>query len=115
VARNNAIIAGYNATEAEQAGETQAYVTSQTAAAQGRRIKAAQAANNIDVIFDRPGPGGATQGGGARRHRDSKHHGQRRAPHSAQNRWSDTFSAPHPEQRITSGSASVRAELVRSY
>jgi hypothetical protein len=49
VARNNAIIAGYNATEAEQAGETQAYVTSQTAAAQGGRIKAAQAANNIDV------------------------------------------------------------------
>jgi hypothetical protein len=49
VARNNAIIAGYNATEAEQAGETQAYVTSQTAAAQGGRIKAAQAADNIDV------------------------------------------------------------------
>ena len=49
VARNNAIIAGYNATEAEQAGETQAYVTSQQAAAQGGRIKASQAANNIDV------------------------------------------------------------------
>jgi hypothetical protein len=49
VARNNAVIAGYNATEAEQAGENQAYVTSQQAAAQGGRIKASQAANNIDV------------------------------------------------------------------
>jgi hypothetical protein len=59
VARNNAIIAGYNATEAEQAGETQAYVTSQTAAAQGGRIKAAQAANNIDVNTGSAGEGAA--------------------------------------------------------
>jgi len=49
VATNNAIIAGYNATEAEQAGQTQAFVTGQQAAATGGRIKAAQAANGIDV------------------------------------------------------------------
>jgi hypothetical protein len=49
VATNNAIIAGYNASEAEQAGNTQAYVAGQQAAATGGRIKAAQAANNIDV------------------------------------------------------------------
>jgi acid stress-induced BolA-like protein IbaG/YrbA len=49
VARNNAIIAGYNATEAEQAGATQAFVTGEQAAATGGRIKAAQAASGIDV------------------------------------------------------------------
>jgi hypothetical protein len=49
VATNNATIAGYNASEAEQAGQTQAFVTGQQAAATGGRIKAAQAANGIDV------------------------------------------------------------------
>jgi hypothetical protein len=49
VATNNATIAGYNASEAEQAGNTQAYVAGQQAAATGGRIKAAQAANGIDV------------------------------------------------------------------
>jgi hypothetical protein len=49
VAANNAIIAGYNASESEQGGNTQAYVAGQQAAATGGRIKAAQAANNIDV------------------------------------------------------------------
>jgi len=49
VARNNAIIAGYNATEAEQAGEQQAFATSMTGAQTGAKIKTSQAANNIDV------------------------------------------------------------------
>jgi hypothetical protein len=49
VATNNAIIAGYNASEAEQGGQTQAFVTGQQAAATGGHIKAAQAANGIDV------------------------------------------------------------------
>jgi hypothetical protein len=49
VARNNAIIAGYNATEAEQAGEQQAFATSMQGAQTMGRIKTAQAANNVDV------------------------------------------------------------------
>jgi hypothetical protein len=49
VATNNAIIARYNAKEAEQAGYTQANVTALQAAATGGQVKAAQAANNIDV------------------------------------------------------------------
>jgi hypothetical protein len=49
VARNNATIAGYNATEAEQAGGAQAEAVSLQGAQTGAKIKTAQAANNIDV------------------------------------------------------------------
>ncbi len=49
VAKNNQIIANQNASYAEQAGEAQATATSLKGAATGAKIKAAQAANGIDV------------------------------------------------------------------
>jgi len=49
VAQNNALIAQQNAKYAEQSGAQQAMVTSLKSAARGGKIKAAQAANNIDV------------------------------------------------------------------
>jgi hypothetical protein len=49
IARNNAIVANYNATNAALAGQTTAQAVSLKAAAQGGQIKASQAANNIDV------------------------------------------------------------------
>lgn len=49
VARNNQIIANQGAEYAGAAGVTQAATTSMKSAAVGARIKAAQAANNVDV------------------------------------------------------------------
>jgi len=49
VAKNNAIIANQNAAYATEAGETQAAATSLKGAATAGKIKASQAANNIDV------------------------------------------------------------------
>lgn len=44
-----AIIAQQNATYAEQAGQVQAAATSLKGAAEGAKVKTAQAANNVDV------------------------------------------------------------------
>ncbi len=49
VAKNNQITAEQNAKHAEAAGEAQAAATSLKSAAAGGKLKAAQAANNIDV------------------------------------------------------------------
>jgi hypothetical protein len=49
VARNNAIIAQQNADYARQAGSEQASIASRKGAAEGGKIKAAQAANGLDV------------------------------------------------------------------
>jgi len=49
VAQNNAIIAEQNAQYASNAGLTQAAATSLKGAAEGAKVKTAQAANNVDV------------------------------------------------------------------
>ena len=49
VAKNNQIIANQNAQYANEAGEAQAAATSLKGAAVGGKIKAGEAANNIDV------------------------------------------------------------------
>jgi hypothetical protein len=49
VAKNNAIVENQKAEYATQAGEAQAAATSLKGAAAGGKVKAAQAANNIDV------------------------------------------------------------------
>jgi hypothetical protein len=49
VAQNNALIASQNAKYAEQAGSAQAMATSLKGAAASGRLKAAQAANGVDV------------------------------------------------------------------
>jgi hypothetical protein len=54
VSKNNAIVAEQNADSAIQAGEEQATAASLRSAAQGGRIKAAQAANGVDVNVGSP-------------------------------------------------------------
>src|SRR6185437_3933854 len=49
VARNNATIANQNAAYAREAGQEQAAITSMKGAEEGARVKAAIAANNVDV------------------------------------------------------------------